>query len=96
MPLDNPILLHALMLMLGVYCHFLKALMQKKKDGTPMTFHQYWIGNRYQAQISIIASVVAFFALMQMGELSMVTAWGAGFVCNSAADVMGSRTLDKL
>lgn len=91
--MGNENLLMIMMLMLGMYSHYLKALIQKKKDGTPMGFRQYWVENPYQTQLSIIVSIITYIALMQAGELTFVTAWGAGFVCNSAADVIGSRAL---
>lgn len=84
------------MLLLGLATHFIKAMMQIMKDGKPITPICYWRDYPYQSSLSLIGAVVGFVALRETGNLSLITAFGVGYMANSVADILGSRTQGKL
>lgn len=84
------------MLVLGVFAHFLKAMGQIRKDGELISPVEYWRKNPYHSLMTVIGAIVGFVALMEMGQLSPVNAFAFGFMANSVADIIGSRSVNKL
>lgn len=93
---ENTLLIEILMLVVGVYSHFLKTVIQSKKDGVPVTLKAYWLSNPYQTQLTVITAVFVFVGLYQAGQIDPVSAFFAGIACNSFSDVLGSRIKNKL
>lgn len=84
------------MLLLGMLSHFLKAIIEARRSGEEMGFRQYWIQYKYQSALSVIASLCFYVILIQMEELSLLTAFGAGYLGDNAADIIGKRTGAKV
>ena len=84
------------MMLLGLAVHFIKVMMTIMKDGQPITPIAYWKDYPYQSALSLIGAVVGFVALKETGNLSLITAFGVGYMANSVADILGSRTQGKL
>ena len=89
---------HAFVLLwFGVMVHFLKELINvKKSTGTAVTFHQYWIGNKYQSILCIIGALVGYVFLQQTNQLTAISAFGIGYMADSIPDLIGKRQLAKL
>lgn len=84
------------MLFLGLASHFLKDLIRLAAEGNMLTLRQYWLKNPYQTVLSIIGAIVGYVALGSSGQLTALTAFGAGYMANSVADLIGKRTTAKL
>lgn len=87
------------MLMYGVATHFLKKLMQHRMetggDGMAHPIH-YFKGHPYQSLLSIVGALAGYAALSGSGELTLLTAYGMGYMADSAADTIGGRTMKKI
>jgi len=93
---ENTIYIELLMLLVGVYAHFLKTVIQSKKDGAPIALRHYWVNNAYQTQLTVITAFLVFMGMLQTGQLDPVSAFFAGIACNSFSDVLGSRIKNKI
>lgn len=91
----NDIIL-VLLLLGGMASHFLKKLIEARQSGNDFDLIQYFKANPYQTALSIISGFVGFFALYGTAELTRVTAFGLGYMCNSVADIVGERSVKKL
>lgn len=85
-----------LMLILGSLSHFLKAIVELRNSGQKIGFRQYWFQHKYQSLLSVVASLCMYVILWYMGELTPLTAYGAGYMGDHAADLIGKRTGGKL
>jgi hypothetical protein len=83
-----------LLMLIGVFCHFCKDMVKLKADGLIMTPVKYWTDNKWQTCLSV-AGVIAFYFIAQ-AELTRLTCFAAGFMCNSLADILGSRGMGKV
>ena len=90
----EPIVL--LMAFLGLATHFLKAMMEIKLSKADITFSEYWKTKPYQSLLSVIGCIVGYISLDSMGQLTSLTAFGVGYMANSMADIIGSRTVKKV
>jgi hypothetical protein len=90
--LTNPIT----MAICGLLTHFLKDLMRIRAEKDKISLYEYWVMYPYQTLLSLIGTVVGIVALEEMSQLSSLTAFGAGYMSNSVADVIGKRTGDKI
>lgn len=84
------------MLVLGLATHFLVDVIALRKTDPSAGFKSYWTANPYQSALSIIGALVGYAVLDGMGELTLVTAYGVGYMANSVPDVIGKRTGGKL
>lgn len=86
-----------LMVILGLLTHFLKDLIRiKQEEGAPPNIIKYWKDNPYQTLLSIVGALSGYFALLETGQLTALTAFGIGYMANSVADVLGKRALNKI
>ena len=85
-----------LMLILGVLAHFFKALAQIRVNGHPINPIKYWLDHPYHSALTVIGAIVGYVALMETGQLTAINAFGIGFMANSVADVIGSRSTKVL
>lgn len=91
----NDIIL-VLLLICGMASHFLKKVVEARANGEIITLRRYFADHPYQTVLSVVSGLVGFFALYGTAELTKVTAFGLGYMCNSVADVIGSRATKKL
>lgn len=95
-PLADALVAEPVMLFLGILCHFLKVLVQSRKEGVQVGFISYWKDHRYETALSIIASLVFYAALYEANQLNMAAAFGAGYLGDNAADLLGKRAGGKV
>lgn len=85
------------MALLGLAAHFLKDMARIKRDeGRILTLKAYWAEHPNQTGLSLIGVAVGVVVLWQTGELSPLSAFGAGYMANSMADVLGKRSAGKV
>lgn len=81
-----------LMVLCGLASHFLKDLVRiQKESGKAPNAVKYFTHNPYHSLLCFIGSVVGYVVLVEMDELSSVTAFMAGYMSNSIADMIGKR-----
>ena len=85
-----------LLLVVGILTHYVKKVGEEWKQGNKVKLLTYWTNNPYHALFSILGASGGFLLLYGTPELTKLTAWGLGYMCNSVADIMGSRTMRKL
>lgn len=89
--------IHFAMLTLGLASHYLKELARiTKEDGKPPHPSHYWINYPYQSILSVTGSLAGFIMLYESGQISALTAFGIGYMADSAADIIGKRSEGKL
>lgn len=76
---------------LGLVMHFLKDMVQHRADDVTMTPVAYWRDHPYQTALAACGVVAGFVSLLETGQLSLITAFGVGYMANSAADIVGAR-----
>lgn len=80
------------MMLLGTASHFLKKVVEIRRAGESNSLIDYWRRHPYESLLSIIGAIVGLIVLHQMGELTLLTAYGTGYMANSMSDALGSRT----
>ena len=91
------LLIHPLaMLLYGLATHFLKDMARLAQEGTRLTLSAYWMRHPYQSGICLIGALAGYAALAEAGHLTAITAFGAGYMANSVADIIGKRAGEKL
>lgn len=86
-----------IMVVLGLLTHFLKDLIRiKQENGVPPNIIEYWKANPYQTLLCVVGACAGYFALLETGQLTALTAFGIGYMANSVADVIGKRALNKI
>lgn len=80
-----------LLLLAGQACHFLKKVIEDRRNGSTVTLYGYWVQNPYHTAISVIASAAAFLLLYDTPELTRATAWAIGYMGDSVAGMIGKR-----
>ena len=85
--LGNPVL----MAVLGLLSHGLKKIMRVRKSGRAVTPWGYIGAYPYQTLTAIIGMVAGVSALHELGQLTGLTAFGVGYMCNSVADLLGNK-----
>jgi uncharacterized BrkB/YihY/UPF0761 family membrane protein len=81
----------AVLLLLGVFTHFLKRVVEEWKQGNKVTIRAYFINYPYHTALSITASLTGFFLLYGTADMTRVVAWALGYMGDSVAEVIGSR-----
>jgi len=90
------------MLFLGVTTHFLKEIINIRKEETrnnvkeKTTFLSYWKDYPYQSLLSIIGAIVGYNLLDMTNQLTPLTAFGVGYISNSISDIIGNRITNKI
>lgn len=84
-----------LMGLLGVATHWLKQLAMARRqnvpDMGPLTTREYWL-KCWPETLAALTSTFAGIALLhEVDYLSATTAFGIGYIGNSAADLIGGR-----
>lgn len=82
----------AAMMLLGTASHFLKKVVEVRRAGETVSLVGYWRGHPYESMLSVIGAIVGLVVLHQMGELTLLTAYGTGYVANSMSEAIGDRT----
>ena len=86
-----------LMCLLGMLAHHLSVLAEMSQAaGAMVTPVQYARRRPYKLSLSLIGAVVGYVALYELGELTLITAFGAGFIADSTVDRVGKLTLGKI
>lgn len=85
----------ALMVLMGVVTHWLKQLVMMKKANPEgfghITFKQYWVDHWPETLMAATSAAAAVTLLYEIEHLTAASAWGAGYLGNSAADLIGGR-----
>ena len=84
------------MAVIGLLPHFLKDLVRIRAEGNKIGMHTYWTKYPYQSMLCVIGAIVGIAALEEMNQLTSLTAFGAGYMSNSVADVIGKRATGKM
>jgi len=92
--LTNPLT----MLLFGMATHFLKKLVQFRVDHQsegkyvfcPTVYFRMY---PYQTLLSLVGGLAGYAALIASGELSLISAYTVGYMADSAADVIGGRSM---
>jgi hypothetical protein len=80
-----------MMALLGLLSHGLKKIMRRRRDGDRLTPWGYIARYPYQILAALIGMIAALVALQEMGQLNAVSAFSAGYMANSVADMLGKR-----
>lgn len=75
----------------GVLTHYLKHLIQAKREDSTITYISYWNENRPQALVSLIGTIALFVIMLEAEQMNSAVAYFCGFAGNSAADIIGRR-----
>lgn len=102
--MNDPVysLLGALVVLLGLFGHFAKAMIQNKIAGKSANLMTYWAENPWQTIICVIGSIVGYIILYTKGAFVPTNEWmvaisfSTGFMSNSLTDVIGGRAASKL
>jgi len=70
----------------GILTHIVKKVVELRASDPTATMSGYLKSYRYQAFLTFVSAVVGFVMLMNSGELTLVTAFMAGYMCNSLTD----------
>ena len=82
---------------LGLFSHHIAVLAEMSSvKGKKVKFSEYIKLRPYKMSMSITGSIVGFIALAQMGELTLLTAFGIGMACSDVADRAGRIAIGKL
>lgn len=80
----------------GLAAHFLGKLMELRRSDTTLTLRRYVSAHPYQLMYSCVAAAIAGVAMGFYGELTPITAIGAGYMCDSILDKISKRTESAL
>lgn len=93
--MDTAILV--LLLILGLASHLLKKVVAEVRAGNrDISIRSYWLENPYPTALGIVGAVTGFVLLYDTPELTKLTAWGLGYMCDSAAEMFGDRAMKKV
>lgn len=86
-------LLTAMLLILGVLTHWLKAFSTARRAQAlaPISARDYWFKFWPESMVVLFSAVAGYLFLMESGNLSYVNSFGIGFIANSLADLVGNR-----
>lgn len=89
-------LLPLLALLLGHVCHVLARVVEQRADDRSTTMFSY-IGNRpYRSALALSGSAAGYLLLMDTSQLTIVAAFGVGYLANDCLEVMGHAVKRKL
>lgn len=72
----------------GLLLHFLMKMIELRKTGVNITFHQYFVKNPYSTIYTVVACAVLFLLLWHTPQLTKVTALAIGYVSDSVLNSM--------
>lgn len=82
-----------IMLVCGLLLHYIKDMKRiHSETGDLVTPRQYWTKYPYHTLTCIIGAVVGFIFLSELGEITSINAFMAGYMANSVADWAGKRS----
>lgn len=86
------------MLFMGIFAHLLKNYDTWRITvcKTNCTIRKYWSENKVQHITSGIAAIAAYVGLAETNQLTALSAFGIGWMCNSVADYIGKKIPDKI
>lgn len=86
------------MLLYGLSTHFLKKMIQFRSDhgNLPACPSAYFREYPYRASLSVIGAVAGYAAVHGTAQMTLMTAFGIGYMADSVADVIGSRSIEKV
>ena len=85
-----------LMLWAGQLLHVLKKVKELEERTPEVTIRKYVLRHKYGVLFSLVGGLVAYAMLFEMGELSAVTAFMAGYMSDSLIDAAASRVKRKV
>ena len=78
---------------LGLLTHQLTILAEMSQSRkTRVTPFDYMRERPYKLSLSIIGAIIGYIVLQQMGELTLITAYGVGYMANDSIDRVGKMT----
>ena len=85
------------MLALGWLAHHVSVLAEMSQAaGKRVTPLEYARRRPYKLTLSLIGTAVGYLVLMQMDELTLLTAFGAGFIADTTVDRAGKLAMGKM
>ena len=82
---------------LGLLTHQLTILAEMSQArGKMVTPFDYIKERPYKLSLSAIGAVVGYIVLMQMNELTLLTAFGVGYMANDSIDRVGKMAATKI
>lgn len=85
-----------LALVLGHLCHILALVVEARSGGDKLTILGH-IGNRpYQTALAVCGSLAGYLLLLDTGQLTIVAAFGVGYLANDSLEAIGTATKRKL
>ena len=85
-----------LMLWAGQVLHILKKVKELEERTPEVTIRKYVLRHKYGVLFSLVGGLVAYAMLYEMGELSAVSAFMAGYMSDSLIDAAASRVKRKV
>jgi len=79
------------MTVLGFITHVVKKIARVKRDGHAVTPLTYLAIYPYQTFLALVGAVAGLGALHATNQLNAVSAFAAGYMANSVADMLGKR-----
>lgn len=92
----NEDLLLIVLLLLGLATHFLKRVVEERAAGRIISLRTYWVEHPYHSALAVASAVAGFVLLYGTAELTRITAWGLGYMADSAAGMLGKRAGQSL
>lgn len=88
---------YAFLCFLGLIAHQLTILAEMSQaHGSLVTPYDYIKKRPYKFSLSVIGAIVGYMVLQQMGELTLLTAFGVGYIANDSIDRAGKLTAAKM
>lgn len=89
-------ILPLLALVLGHLCHILARVVEARAAGDKITILGH-IGNApYQSALAICGSLAGYLLLLDTSQLTIVAAFGVGYLANDSIEAIGAATKRKL
>jgi len=83
--------------LLGLLTNLLSILAEMSQARNCRVSPLTYINERpYKLSLSIIGAVIGYIVLDQMGELTLITAYGVGYMANDSIDRIGKMTAMKM
>lgn len=91
------IIVYITLCLCGVLLHFLKKMKTVKDEtGKFITLREYYKDNPYTTAIALISCIVVFLILLASDQMNLAVSFGVGYFCDSAADGIAKRSLQKV
>jgi hypothetical protein len=79
------------MLLLGLACHVLARVVEAREGGRNQGIRGWLAQRPYKTALSGAGALAAFGLLAETGQLTLLTAWGAGYLADSALEIVTAR-----